>query len=245
MMLSEGYIESLIQVAERDAYFQKLHEIYREIPSTTCKCCGDCCRYGPRVYLTEYLHIFGAMKEMRPEEFRRIVKKSMRFGFLSLVDPSLGCPLLDEGKCILYENRSFNCRAWGHSSEEEYYLFIDKARKELESERDFWLNDFGIKIPESIVHGHKTFCSAMKITGSVSLQSDMRTSLERRLERLDHQFLRENMIDDEAGVLELPLFVCFTFLGSGKFFKSRPHVMKEYSENGNTEFLEKLIKGAL
>ena len=241
MMLSDDSISALISIAERGFHFQRLQDIYREIPQTICQCCGECCRHGPRVYMTEYLHIYRAMKNMSHDKFSQIVKKTIRYGFLSLVDTSLTCPFLEGGKCIIYDHRAFNCRTWGHSSEEEYYFYIKKARKELESERDFWLNHFEIQIPDSIVHGHKTFCTDMKLTGTAQLTTEKRKLLEGKIERLENLFIQESMVPDEGEVLELPLFICFTFIGSARFFNSRPRVMKEYLENGNTGYLEELI----
>lgn len=169
----------------------------------------------------------------------------MEYGFLSLVDSSLACPFLENGRCLIYDYRSFNSRVWGHASEEEYYSFIDEARKELKAQRDFWINSFGIRIPDDIVYGHKTFCTDMEVTMGSKLTVRKRESLRERLARLDTRFLGENVGSGDLSFLELPLFVCFTFLESNRFFNSRPYIMEEYLKDGNKDFLEGLIRDSL
>jgi Fe-S-cluster containining protein len=245
MTLSEGAIYSLIDIAGNNFWFEKLQNIYSEIPHTTCKCCGKCCKYAPRVYLIEYLQIYKGIKERFPDRFYQVIRKVLEFGFLSLVDTSLSCPFLEEGKCIIYDCRSFNCRVWGHAKEEYYYISIDRARKELEEGRNLWIENFGIQIPDAIVYGHRPFCKdVMPLKGSM-LKTDKRESLERRLESINSQLIKGALGTYEEGVLELPVFVCLSFIGPMMFYNSRPYIMEEYQNNKKSDFMDKLIYDSL
>ena len=244
-MLSDEYMTWLLNKPGKSTYFEVLKDIYRNIPPTVCKCCGECCRHAPRVCLTEYLQIYGTMKDSLRGRFRSIVENTVEYAFLSLVDTSLHCPFLEHGKCLIYDSRSFNCRVWGHSTKEEYDSVIDKAKNDLVVQRDYWMSHFDIQIPDGSVYGHKAYCTDMKPTRNTSLKSDKKELLRQRLEKLDTLFIAENTGPDDWGFLELPLFVCFTFMPRRRFFNSRPHVMKEFLEKGSSGFLERLISDLL
>ena len=245
MILSEDALYSLIDIAGRNFCFERLQNIYSEIPHTTCKCCGKCCKNAPRVYLIEYLQIYGGIKERFPDRFYQVIKRVLEFGFLSLVDTSLCCPFLEEGKCIIYDCRSFNCRVWGHAKEEVYSKSIALARKELEQGRDLWIENFGIEIPDTIVSGHRPFCKDVKPLRGSMLKTEKRESLERRLEGVNSQFIEGALGTYEQGLLELPLFVCLSFIGPMRFYNSRPYIMEEYQNNKKRDFMDKLISDSI
>ena len=245
MILSEDALYSLIDIAGKNFYFEKLQDIYSEIPHTTCKCCGKCCKYAPRVYLIEYLQIYKGIKERFQDRFYQVMRRALEFGFLSLVDTSLCCPFLEEGKCIIYDSRSFNCRVWGHAKEEVYSKSIDLARKELEQGRNLWAENFGIEIPDAIVSGHRPFCKDVKSIKGSMLKTEKRESLERRLERVNNQFIKVAFGTHEKRILELPVFVCLSFIGPMRFYNSRPYIIKEYQNNKKRDFMDKLIYDSL
>ncbi|MDY6855626.1 MAG: YkgJ family cysteine cluster protein [Thermodesulfobacteriota bacterium] len=245
MILSEDAICSLIGIAIKDFCFEKLHNIYSEIPHTRCKCCGKCCKNAPRVYLIEYLQIFRGIKESFPDRFYHVIRRILEFGFLSLVNTFLSCPFLEEGKCIIYDYRSFNCRVWGHAKQEEYYSTIDLARRELEQRKKLWNENFSIRIPDVIVYGHKPFCEDVKPLRGSMLETDKRESLEMKLESLNNQFVKVALGTYEQGLLELPLFVCLSFIGPIRFYNSRPYIMEEYQNNKKTDFMDRLIYDSL
>jgi Fe-S-cluster containining protein len=152
---------------------QRVQEIYKLVDlSTTCPghcvCCTVAC---PQMNYSEFLVIAESLyNEGKKEQRIEILKKSVEYFFsTSLVKP---CPLLNEKRCSVYENRPLSCRMFGLWPNEMYEERVAK-----------FMATTGMKREEVPLN---TQCKYVKrVDESVPLDKDTINSLYNLLNDLD------------------------------------------------------------
>jgi len=101
----EAYDELVRKV---DAFFTRVLHKYSE----HMRCapgCDDCCRRDLSLYPFEVEKIVRAALRLEPAARARVLERSR----LAVADDEAACPLLEDGRCLVYDSRPVICRSHG------------------------------------------------------------------------------------------------------------------------------------
>jgi Fe-S-cluster containining protein len=105
----EDPLKSYLALVEKvDAFFERVADKYGD----RIKCgpgCDDCCRRSLSLYPFEIDRMVAAAGELDPAELEGVIRRSRR----AIEDPEAACPLLSEGRCLIYAHRPIICRTHG------------------------------------------------------------------------------------------------------------------------------------
>jgi len=123
-----GFISMVLELAKQ----------YGRIPNTKCLQCpgheivvATCCKvYNPAMYFIEFLNILRNIeKNWTKQQKNDLFIKCLR----SFLNPNIekGCPLLEDTKCPIYEQRPFACRSYCQYSNASWEERMNKVSKTL------------------------------------------------------------------------------------------------------------------
>jgi Fe-S-cluster containining protein len=102
-------LKSYLALVEKvDTFFDRVAGRY----SDEIKCgpgCDDCCRRILSLYPFEIDRMMAAAAELEAAGLEGVIQRSRR----AMEDPEAACPLLQEGRCMIYEARPVICRTHG------------------------------------------------------------------------------------------------------------------------------------
>jgi len=94
-------------IADIDRCCRRILERHRHRIACTKGCAGNCCRIHLTVYTVEAVSMARALQKLAPDVMGRIHHKSRHTN-------SFGpCPLLEDGACLMYDDRAVICRTHG------------------------------------------------------------------------------------------------------------------------------------
>lgn len=241
-MLPVAKLYSSLSFAETNRLFERLEQIYALFPATTCKMCGTCCTDPPPAALVEYLNIYRYIRDHLQERQQELLKKTVAFFYLELVEPEQRCPFLDaDNRCIIYPVRPFSCRIYGLISEEKSPLRRD--REALVRLAAKYRDEYGIVLPEAVVKREIPPCRDVEITSGQKLTVRKVERLLAALLMLDAMTVNPELVLDRITMLPVPLHLAITVLNDGLRAR-RLEVMKEYLETGSRAVVDKYSRRA-
>jgi len=164
-LISPNKLYTTMSYAERQGLFAELNKIYANLPESACRQCARCCAGPPPGYLIEYLNAYRYLMDKPEEERQDIMARVIRYYFLELVEPSLGCPFVgDDSRCVIHPVRPFTCRAYGLLSKVDYEKMDSQGQ--LEELARLYKKDHDIDIPREIVEFKLPYCENVQpVTG--------------------------------------------------------------------------------
>ena len=221
--------------------FEKIQSLYRQMPETTCNCRepGKCCGFLPEMTLMEALQWFQVMHQMADAERAALIRKFVEF-YLTNPIRQIGCPFLSEGRCGIYEFRSFACRAYGLWSKKMGQERTNQSRQEKMKLVKMWQR-YGIELtPEAIV-------DEMDYCGRVGCKSEVKISDKRLMEILQEIYLLDTELAELQTKFENEYYSDFSFLVASlalsikKAVLGKFAVIKELSRSGTDKRLKNLL----
>lgn len=197
------HIQELIQKAV--PLSRELKAVYDRLPATRCLRRTRCCALLPE---TTFLEALGTIQEMmlwEPLERIKLLKKMARIFFCNAAE-IIPCPFLEGNNCLIYPDRSFNCRAYGLWSRNYYQELAAKNRQGKLLLQQQW-EKLGVSLPEEVISFQVPYCSEVKterpdgITDAgLSTAQDKIEELSANLDWWDREF-RETYFSDLSFLL--------------------------------------------
>lgn len=198
MQFSRRVIKELLQASAPQR--RELKDAYALLPETRCRRRAHCCLMLPEMTLLEALASIQRLADMAPEVRKRFTKNIANYFFLNPVEIT-HCPFLDDRECLIYQDRFFNCRAYGLWSPAYYENLAKQNRQAKINLRKQWEN-LGVSLPRKVVdfqvpyclnvesdEGHKGYDEALQHT------SDRIETLSRHFSNLHESFCNEYFSD--------------------------------------------------
>ena len=114
-------------------YIEKLYSIYKQLPeSVGCIGCGKCCKVQyPHCYFIEFINIYNHINTNWNDHDKKELHIRCVEKYISN-DLKKKCVFLDKNnKCKIYEQRDFNCRAFGIIPKKVYTERVKEAKKKF------------------------------------------------------------------------------------------------------------------
>ncbi|WP_432662515.1 YkgJ family cysteine cluster protein [Wukongibacter baidiensis] len=239
MRLLKKNIEKSIEHGEEKEFFNKLNKIYEGIQGGECKGCTNCCMESVNTFYIEFLNIYKYLQD-RPDLYQKLIPKVMEYYFLELVE-NRPCPFLDEsGRCTIYEVRPLTCRLFGHLSEKEHNENYKNVLEENRESRDYFMEEYGIEIPEEIVNYKIEYCKDFKVDKRVKKQE--RHSMIDDIFVIESNFFMNDLISEEFLGTGLVSWFAYTYFDLDEAGDYRLDIMEEYAEQGKSSTLEEVLE---
>jgi len=239
-MLPLNILHQAVSQAGNEKMFDKLKDIYDQVPDTECERCATCCAVPQPAYLIEYLNMFRYVNENMPGRWPELIEKSVRYYFLELVDANQRCPFLEEdNKCLVYEVRPFTCRMYGLAG---HTVNSDEMRRNLEKLAEKYRNEHGIELPREIIEFDLPRCDRVKVVSGVNKKPrELVQLLTADIGQLETFLVPQQVVDSQYTFVPYVNHLVMSVVSEGARYR-RPRVMKEFLESGRSELLEGYVE---
>lgn len=219
----------------------RLQELYRRLPETECRCetPGVCCAFIPEMTALEALGWLRLVLDLPAARHLETVRRFVAFYLTNPMRHS-GCPLLGEGYCSAYEQRTFACRAYGLWSLKTGRQRTAESREGKRTLLEAWKR-YGVELPPERVVGEMDYCDRVRCRSRKPLRDEGLMSvlesvyrLSCRLDGLQQRFETQYHSDFSFLITALAL-------GPKKAVLGKFAVIKELVRSGGEERLEKLL----
>jgi Fe-S-cluster containining protein len=240
-MLPLVKLHPAVSQSEENGLFEKLHEIYDQIPETECDRCATCCTVPPPAYIVEFLNMFRYVNKHLPEKWPEFIAGAVRYYFLELVDINQRCPFLgDDKQCRIYEVRPFTCRSYGLMSSRNGEDNL--ARRNMDKLVVKYREEHGIELPEEIVNFQLPRCQKVRvINGKNKTPLELIQMLTADIGQLESMFVPMSVVESQYTFMPFVNHLVMSVVSEGARFR-RPKVMREYLACGQSEMLEKYVE---
>jgi Fe-S-cluster containining protein len=220
MIKPEDLLRSLETAAPVWVHLQACYGLLAE---TDCGCShpGVCCRFLPEITFAEALQWLEVLRGLPPTRREVTIRRFIEF-YATCPLHSGGCPFLNEGRCSVYPQRPFACRAYGLWSPEA------GRRRTLENRasRDALIRQwkrYGVDLPAEKAQVEMDYCEEVgrRPSGEASDEALMEVlakvyDLDRSFQTLSIQF--ENHYHSD-----------FSFLLAGMLLGDRKAVLGKFA----------------
>lgn len=235
--MSRKTIDRDLKVFISKGYKEKLDRIYKKFPETTCAGCGVCCTDSPVITYPELLYVIDYLRngELRDIQKKQITKNAMLEFFYGLIDPTLGCPFLDNNKrCLIHKVAPIACKRWGLQSKEENDQDWETDYRINKEVKAYYLK-LGIELSDKVIDRKIPYCDKVTVVKN------------------SYNFVSSDF-DKEAGKIEPILFyfgdktienftlctyIAYITLGE-RMFNKRIQLMRGYN-SGDKEAINRFI----
>jgi Fe-S-cluster containining protein len=132
---------------------------YGQLAETECACGqpGVCCRFLPEMTFAEALQWVEVLRRLPPPRRADTIRRFIEF-YATCPLHTGGCPFLDAGRCSVYSQRPFACRAYGLWSMEagRRRTADNRASRELLARQ--WKR-FGVDLPAENIQAEMDYCA--------------------------------------------------------------------------------------
>ncbi len=212
-----------------------LERVYQQVPNGTCSGSTNCCSESVNTFYAEYLNMILLLE--KEEVLEQFTSRAVEYYLTELVRP-MKCPMLQEsGLCILYEARPLPCRVFGHLKKSDYDQNYEAVLESNLEAAEELLNDFGIKVPQSVCSQKIEHCTSFSSDEGMSLND--RDDLVDLLFSTDSRFFAEGLLNPESFNLSLVQWFAYATLGEDKAKELRIKISQEISSTGESATLTK------
>ena len=218
-------------------YKEKLDRIYKKFPETKCAGCGVCCTDSPVITYPELLYVIDYLRngELNDVQKKQITKNAMLEFFYGLIDPTVGCPFLDNNTlCLIHKVAPIACKRWGLQSKEE---------NDQDWETDYMINQevkayylqLGIELSDKVINRKIPYCDKVTIIkNSYNFQS---RDFDKEASKIEPMILYFG--DKTIENFTLCTWITYITLGE-RMFDKRLQLMREYN-SGNIEAINRFV----
>jgi hypothetical protein len=239
-ILSWPILKTLVDSSEKN--FQDLTELYAHLPGTRCLRQGHCCSLLPEMTLMEALSAFRSLMLFAPDQ-RKAVFKRMVGTFFSNAFEITSCPFLEGGRCLIYSERFFGCRAYGLWSlryYEEQAAMNRRVKKELQTN---WRR-LGVILPAAIVDFHQPYCTHVVPRENDGVMEDARLEeLGHEVEKLSRRYRNWNPLFVQTYYSDLSFLSASLVFGITQATRLKFTLVRDYLITGNRNPLNLLLEG--
>ena len=235
--------ERLSRRAKNDKLFAKLQKLYAPIPEVKCGDCGHvCCRESPDFYLIEYLHAWRHIRyDIADSQLEaRVAARALRWAFLSFIAEDVFCPFLDNGRCIIYPVRPFNCRVWALEEPEYYDTKAARAAAHVQRQEDFF-KARGVRLLKPMKEFILPRCENITIRGSRLPESEI-LAIDADIAFLHRPLIRPEEFRALNFHLHFPGHVALKHVDPLQFDRTRIRIALELQNNGTETELQQIIE---
>ena len=222
---------------------QRLQDFYQRLPETRCLCerPGMCCKFLPEMTWIEALQWVQRLKNLHEPTKSSILRKFVEF-YLTTPIRHGGCPFLVDGRCSIYEYRTFACRAYGLWSRQTGESRTRENRDSRHNLLKLWLQ-FGIKVPAEKVELEIDYCSQVGCEADKSISDHQLMEILQQVYRLDQALPDLQKIFETAYHSDFSLLMASLVLGYRKAILGKFAVVKELVQQGTEERLQQMLAG--
>lgn len=232
----------LARRAKNEKLFAKLLKLYAPIPEVECGDCGHvCCRESPDFYLLEYLHAWRHIRHelAEPQLEARVLARALRWAFLSFIAPDVFCPFLDNGRCVIYPVRPFNCRVWALEEPEYYAAKAERAAAHVQRQEEFF-QKHGVQLLKPMKEFILTRCENITIHGPRMSEAGI-LAMDADIAFLHRPLIRPEEFRALNFHLHFPGHVALKRVDPLQFDQTRIRIALERQNNGTETELQRII----
>jgi hypothetical protein len=221
--------------------FETLEALYRRLPDTRCECDtpGRCCVFLPEMTLVEALAWIRRIGELAAPRRSALIRG---FAAYFLTNPARfpGCPFRLEGKCGIYPQRTFACRAYGIWRKAAGAERTRRSREDKQRLKGMWQR-YGIELPEDPAAREIDYCGKVRELGPRSADDRQLIDILQEIYDLDDGLgpLRERFEGDCHS--DFSFFITALVLGQRQAVLGKFAVIKELVQQGSDTRLQKLL----
>jgi Fe-S-cluster containining protein len=142
--------------------WRRLQARYALLAETDCACSrpGICCRFLPEMTFAEALQWVDVLRGQPPPRRADTLRRFVEF-YATCPLHRDGCPFLEAGRCSVYTQRPFACRAYGLWSMEtgRRRTADNRASRELLARQ--WRR-FGVELPAEAIRAEMDYCADVR-----------------------------------------------------------------------------------
>lgn len=196
-------IRKSIDYAKKNQLFEKLNNIYDNLPKGKCTGCGNCCMESVGINLIEFLNIYNYLQD-KEELRKKSLDKIMDYYFMEFMEKK-SCPFKDENNmCLIYEVRPLNCRLFGHWKKEDYNKNLKDVTEKNQQYKNIMKGKYGFDISDEVVNYKIKYCEDFEPDNGYLSKSE-RLGFADDLMVLDSRLFSKGVIDIEfrdRGIVE-------------------------------------------
>ena len=186
----ENVWDEACQTAEAQGLFQRLSDIYDQVPAGRCKGCTACCSESVSTFFVEWLAIRALLQATG--RWEEALDRAEDYARDELARP-MKCPMLElDGRCMVYQARPLTCRVFGHLNRADYERNLKAVRRANQKAAAAILKHYGIELPTEVVNRQIPFCEAFE--SEMPMTSSQRDTLYDALFSLDSKFLMKGLL---------------------------------------------------
>ena len=231
-----------LAMGQAEGLWPGLSEIMRRIPSTICRCCGDCCVLLPQMSLVEACRLVYRLRAMPRETSLGLNIKMVRYFFLNAAR-TMGCPFLDSQGCLVYEDRPFGCRAYGLWSKETYGRQVEGALAAQQKVKQAWAG-LGITLPEKVVNHRIPYCTHVRPTEPLEAGDLILEEVREEVWALDRSIGPTANEFNQTYFNDLSYLFVTVLFGREMALKQKVGVVREFLASGHSPTLDALVEQA-
>ena len=221
--------------------FEKIQNLYRQLPETTCSCDkpGTCCAFLPEMTLMEALQWFRVIWQLPEVERAVLTRKFVEF-YLTNPVRQMGCPFLTAGTCGIYKYRTFACRAYGLWSKAMGQERTQQNREDKEKLVKLWRRQ-GIELAPEAIAAEMDYCDRVGCKSDSNISDHQLMAVLEDIYHLDHE------LADLQAKFETEYYSDFSFLmtslalSTKKAVLGKLAVINELSRSGTENRLQNLL----
>ena len=221
--------------------FEQIQALYRQLPPTTCNCRkpGTCCVFLPEMTLMEALQWLQVMQQMPAEERMALTRKFVEF-YLTNPIRHMGCPFLSDGRCGIYEFRTFACRAYGLWSQSTGRKRTQQSRDDKQALVTMWQR-FGIDLPAEALVAELDYCDQVDCNSAAAVSDDQLMSVLVEIYRLDNDWSELQSKFETEYQSDFSFLIASLVLNPKKAVLGKMAVIRELSRTGTDQRLKNLL----
>lgn len=170
----------------------------------------------------------------------KVIKKIVRYFFINPIEIA-SCLYLENKECLIYENRFFECRAYGLWSKEYYEELAEEsyeAKKQLQKQ---W-EKIGVSLPQHVVDFHVPYCLDVQPKKQTDIDDEKLQELYEETERISSNFSPWDQIFNQTYFADFSFLFTSLLLGLKQAAHLKFYVVKEILDNSDSTRLNRILE---